>query len=184
MLRRAAVPAIVLLLAAAAASAAATPDFSFKVASLSGGTLADEDFRGKIVIIDVWATWCGPCRMVIPHLVRLQEKYKDSGVAVLGLNSDDDTDTAAGRETVARFVKDLGINYPIGLMNARTYAEITRVMGSSPDSGFSLPTTIVLSRDGRIVRRYPGYFRGQENELEEVIAGILDSDQLHAPAKP
>ena len=173
-----------LMAAAVPGVRAATQHFSFKVASLSGGTLADEDFRGKILVVDIWATWCGPCRMVIPHLVKIQEQYKVRGVAVLGLNSDDDAATGPGRDAVARFVRETGINYPIGLMNPETYAEVSRVMGSSPDSGFSLPTTIVLSRDGRVVRRYPGYFHGQERELEEVINGILGSEAPAAPAKP
>ena len=165
-------------------AAGVRPDFSFKVATLSGGTLADEDFRGKILVVDIWATWCGPCRMVIPHLVKIQEKYRARGVAVLGLNSDDDAATGLGRQAVMRFVGEMGINYPIGLMNPETYAEVSSVMGSSPGSGFSLPTTIVLSRDGRVVRGYPGYFFGQEREIEELITGILASETPAAPANP
>ena len=178
-------PGLASLLVSIALMAPASPqEFSFKVASLSGGTLGDKDFRGKIVIIDIWATWCGPCRMVIPHLVKLQDKYKTRGVTVLGLNSDDDATEGPGREAVAGFVRQMGINYPIGLMNAETYAEVSRVMGSSADAGFSLPTTIVLSREGRVIRKYPGYFQGQERELEDLITGMLAAEKPPAPAKP
>src|SRR5262245_22425722 len=88
----------VALLLSAQASAASTLKFPFKMPSLSGGTLSSEDFKGKIVIVDVWATWCGPCRIVIPHLVALQDKYKSKGVTVVGMNTDEDTGTAEGKD--------------------------------------------------------------------------------------
>src|SRR5436309_1515520 len=94
-------PAVLLAELATPTTRAAAPiRFDFKVPSLSGGTLSSQDLKGKIAVIDVWATWCGPCRMVIPHLVRLQEKFKDRGVTVVGLNSDDDNSSGPGLEAV------------------------------------------------------------------------------------
>ena len=174
------------MMAAATSSspAAAAPlRFDFSVPSLAGGTLSNEDLKGKIVVIDVWATWCGPCRMVIPHLVRLQEKFKASGVVVVGLNADDDAASGPGREDVRAFVKQYGINYPIGLMNANTYIQLGRVMGFNAEEGFSLPTTLLLGRNGLVVKRYPGYFRGQEQELEQLISSLIASE-AEPPKKP
>jgi thiol-disulfide isomerase/thioredoxin len=161
--------------------ALAAMTFSFKVPSLSGGSLSGEDFKGKIVVVDIWATWCGPCRLVIPHLVELQGKLRDRGVAVVGLNSDTDVDTAAGHKAVEKFVRDNGINYPVGLMNTAAYGEVSRVMGFNEEEGLSLPTTIILARDGTVMKRYPGYFVGQEKEIEMMISRMIEAEK---PATP
>ena len=177
-------PAVLLAgLATPSARAAAPIRFDFKVPSLSGGTLSSQDLKGKIAVIDVWATWCGPCRMVIPHLVKLQEKFKDKGVTVVGLNSDDDNSSGPGLEVVKRFVREHAINYPIGLMNTEAYVDLARVMGFNAKEGFSLPTTLVLGRNGLVLKRYPGYFVGQEQELDQLISGIIDSE-ASPPKKP
>ena len=157
------------------------PAFSFKVSSLSGGTISDRDFKGKIVIVDVWATWCGPCRMVVPHLVKLQEKYRSKGVSVFGLNADSESADEADREPIRRFAAQYGINYPIGLINEDTYREIGRIMKFDPSEGMSIPTTFILSREGRVVRGYPGYFRGQEHEIDALVASLLAPEP--APGK-
>lgn len=155
--------------------------FAFKVPSLSGGTISSEDFKGKIVIVDVWATWCGPCRMVIPHLVKLHGKYRDRGVAVFGLNSDEEATAGPDFESVRKFVRDHGITYPVGLMNEPAYLEVARVMEFDPGQGFAIPTTIVLGRTGTVIGRYPGYFRGQEQEIERLVSNLLESEK--APEK-
>jgi thiol-disulfide isomerase/thioredoxin len=161
--------------------ARAAMTFSFKVPSLSGGTISGEDFKGKIVVVDIWATWCGPCRLVIPHLVRLHETFKGRGVAVVGLNSDEDASAGPGHAAVVKFVRDHDISYPVGLMNGDTYREVARVMGFDEEEGFSLPTTIILARDGTVMKRYPGYFAGQEKEIEGLISRMLEAEKPAGP---
>jgi len=149
----------------------------YRVPALSGGWISDQDFKGRVVVLDIWATWCGPCRMVIPHLVKLHADLKDKGVAVVGLNADE----PAGPETEANiraFVKEFGMSYPVGLMNQEAYATIAQVMGFAPEEGMSIPTTIVIGRNGLVVKRYPGYFPGQEDEIRAIVTKIL------APAEP
>ena len=144
----------------------------YRVPALAGGWISHEDFKGRVVVLDIWATWCGPCRMVIPHLVKLHANLKDKGVAVVGLNSDEPT----GPETSAKvraFVKEYGINYPIGLMNQEAYAAIAAVMGVAPEEGLSIPTTLVIGRNGLVVKRYPGYFPGQEDEIRAIVEQLL-----------
>ena len=163
--------------------AASSLRFPFRTPSLSGGIISSEDFKGKIVVVDVWATWCVPCRVVIPHLVKLHGKYKDKGVVVVGLSTDEDTETDEGRENVRKFTREMGIDYPIGLMNPETYLMLARVMGFNLEEGFSIPTTLVVGRNGMVLKRYPGYFYGQEEEIEKLITGILESE-AKPPGKP
>src|SRR5215470_7403225 len=94
--------ALALLLGAASALAAATPltpttpapDFTLR--TLEGQNLRLGEQRGRVVLVNFWATWCGPCRQEMPHLNKLYEKYKSSGFVLLGVNVDDDTRQAAG----------------------------------------------------------------------------------------
>lgn len=173
--------AFVSMAAVVSSPARAAMTFSFKVPALSGGTISGEDFRGKIVVVDVWATWCVPCRLVIPHLVRIHETFKGRGVAVVGLNSDEDAGAGPGHAAVVKFVRDHDISYPVGLMNGETYREVARVMGFDQEEGFSLPTTIILGRDGTVMKRYPGYFAGQEEEIERLISRMLEAESAASP---
>ena len=165
----------------AGSTTAYTPAFRFNVMSLSGGPLSSADFKGKILVVDVWATWCGPCRMVIPHLVRLREKYKSRGVEVIGLSVDEPSPDGKGYPHVTSFVADHAIKYPIGLMNGEAYRDLIGLMRADPRTGFSIPTTVVMGRDGRLLKLYPGYFQGQERELERVIEKALAAE---APPPP
>ncbi len=188
MLPRLAAPAAALLLAVLlvllgastpASSAAGLPAngrFDFRVPSLSGGHISSEDFKGKIVILDVWATWCGPCRLVIPHLVRMQDKLKAKGVAVVGLSADETSKDGQGLEPIKKFVKENRINYPIGMMNGDTFMRIMSVTGADRGEGFTIPTTIILDRGGGVLKTYTGYFKGQEQEIEELVDGIIASE--------
>src|SRR5678816_2311002 len=119
--RRVLVAAALIGLATPSTRAAAPIRFEFKVPALAGGTLSSQDIKGKIAVIDVWATWCGPCRMVIPRLVKLQDKFKDKGVTVIGLNSDEDASSGPGLESVKRFVREHDINYPVSYTHLRAH---------------------------------------------------------------
>lgn len=167
-----AIIALLLCLLAYGTAAGATMQVDYRVPSISGGWISDEDFKGRIVVLDIWATWCGPCRMVIPHLVKMHAELKDKGVAVVGLSADE----PEGAETMARiraFAKEFGMTYPVGMMNAEAYATISSVMGFSLEEGMSIPTTLVIGRNGAVVKRYPGYFEGQEDEIRAIVAKLL-----------
>ncbi len=185
MLPRLAAPAAALLLSvlagatSPASSATVLPAngrFDFRVPSLSGGHISSEDFKGKIVILDVWATWCAPCRLVIPHLVRLQDKFKAKGVAVVGLSADETSQDGQGLEPIKKFVKENRMNYPIGMMDGDTVMRIMSVTGADPGEGFTIPTTIILDRGGGVLKTYTGYFKGQEQEIETLVSGIISSE--------
>ena len=122
-----------------AGSSKLAPDFS--VTDLSGRPLRLSDYRGKVVILDFWATWCEPCKQEIPHFVELQSKYPQ-GLQVIGISMDDD------EEPVRAFQQQYKMNYPVALGAPKLADQYGGVLG--------LPITFVIDREGRIASRHIG----------------------------
>jgi cytochrome c biogenesis protein CcmG/thiol:disulfide interchange protein DsbE len=119
----------------------AAPGFTLKDAN--GRAVNLSDYKGKVVLLNFWATWCGPCKLEIPWFVEFEQKYKDKGFAVLGVSLDED-----GWEVVKPYVERAKINYRILLgddMTAQLYGGVD-----------SLPTSFVLDREGRIAATHVG----------------------------
>jgi thiol-disulfide isomerase/thioredoxin len=105
------------------------------------------DYSGKVLIVDLWATWCPPCKQEIPHLVEIAKEYKEKGVEVIGLtNENPETDA----EWVKQFSKAFNINYPIGWADDEMQAGLT--LGRN-----SIPQTFIIGRDGKIVKHFVGF---------------------------
>jgi thiol-disulfide isomerase/thioredoxin len=123
------------------------PDFTLY--DLDGQPVTLSDFRGKVVLLDFWATWCGPCRLAIPHLIELQGELQDQGFTVLGVSLD-----AGGKSHVDAYIgrSDVQFNYPILIGNA----EVSRLYGG-PTGIRSIPMAFLIDRDGNVVKRLRGY---------------------------
>jgi thiol-disulfide isomerase/thioredoxin len=118
------------------------PAPDFKLTGLDGKPVTVADFKGKVILVNFWATWCGPCRAEIPDLVELQNKYKDQ-LQIIGLVVDDDD-----QDAIKNFVKEFGINYPVAVATA----ELRIQYGGIP----ALPTSFVLDSEGRVVQKHEG----------------------------
>ncbi len=116
------------------------PDFDLP--QLNGGQLKLSAYRGKVVLLDFWATWCDPCREEVPHFIDLQNRYGPSGLQILGVSMDDSP------EPVRDFYQQLGMNYPVVMGNARIGELYGGVLG--------LPIAFVIDRDGRIQDKHIG----------------------------
>lgn len=123
-----------------------------------------EAFRGKVVILDFWATWCPPCRAEIPDFVELQKEYQDDGLEIIGVSLDPMTPMRGGTPAVHSFVKQQKINYTILLAQDNTAIEGYDVTGG-------IPTTYVIDREGRIVKTYIGM--QTKKQFEQDIKRLL-----------
>jgi peroxiredoxin len=132
------------------------PDFALKDAD--GKLVHLSDYRGKVVLLDFWATWCGPCKIEIPWFMEMQRKNKDRGFEVLGVAMDDE-----GWEAVKPFVTDLKVNYRIVIGNDAT-AEIYGGVDA-------LPTTFLIDRDGKIAAVHIGL--ASKKDFEDGIQELL-----------
>jgi len=134
----------------------AAPDFVLKDAA--GKEVRLSDYRGKVVLLDFWATWCGPCRIEIPWFTQMEQQKKDKGFAVLGVSMDDD-----GWKAVNPFVKEMKINYRVLLGND----EVAKNYGGLD----ALPTTFLIDRDGKIASVHVGL--ASRKDFEEGIDELL-----------
>ena len=117
--------------------------------TLDGSSKKLADYKGKVVIVDLWATWCGPCRQEIPHLIELANTYRDKGVEIIGLTNED-PDTQA--EQVRQFSQQFKINYPIGWADPTMTTNLMRINGRG-----GIPQTFIIGRDGKVKGKFVGF---------------------------
>ncbi len=141
----------------AAAPAAMAPDFTLR--AMKGSNLRLQEQRGNVVMVNFWATWCGPCRQEMPKLNQLYEKYRSAGFVMLGVNVDDDVRNAA--EVAAK----LNVNFPVLL---DTQKQVSRLYDVS-----TMPSTVLIDRDGRVRWIHRGYRDGAEQTYDQKIRDLL-----------
>lgn len=126
------------------------PDFVLP--QLDGTPLRLSDYRGKVVLLDFWATWCDPCREETPHFVELQRQYGDRGLQIIGVSMDDTS------KPVREFYRQFHVNYPLVMGDAKTGEAYGGVLG--------LPIAFLLDREGRIVSKHIGPTKAETFDRE------------------
>jgi len=158
---RAAVLALSLLVSTVASAAIeplqSAPDFTLRSADGAPVRLAEQ--RGQVVMVNFWATWCAPCRIEMPHLARLYDKYRAAGFQLLAVNIDDDPRQGAAA------AQRLGLKFPVLLDPDKA---VTRRW----DVG-TMPSTVLIDRDGRVRHVHQGYRDGLEQAYEQQLRTLL-----------
>ena len=133
------------------------PDFTLK--SRQGDNLRLEDFRGQVVMLNFWASWCGPCRQEMPLMDEIYEQYKDLGFTVLAVNVDENRDEAH------RFLDKVPVSYPILYDPESQVSEQYNVQ--------AMPTTVMIDRNGNARFLHYGYKPGYEDDYEKQIRQLV-----------
>lgn len=141
----------------ALSAAQAAPDFTLK--SMAGGNFNLAEQRGNIIIINFWASWCGPCRIEMPVLQELHNKYQDLGVAVWGVNVEQENQ--AGRDYIA----EIGVDFPVFFDASNTVSAAYQVE--------AMPTTVIVDRHGKVRHVFRGYKKGYEKKYAKAIKQLI-----------
>lgn len=145
--------------AASAADATGKPAPDFTLKSTSGKNVRLAEQRGDVVMINFWATWCGPCRQEMPLLEKLNQKYKDLGFVLLGINVESDT------TQMAKYLKDVPVTFPILSDGANSVAKLYGVDG--------MPSTVIIDRNGVVRFVHRGYKPGYEQKYEQQVKQLV-----------
>lgn len=132
-------------------------DFTLK--DLNGDDVSLSAFKGKVILLDFWATWCGPCKVEIPYFIDLYTEYQAQGFQVFGFDVDDPL------PTLTAYVKRMKMNYPVLIGQGRD--DVLEAFGPMP----GLPTTVIIGRDGRVCSSHTGLT--EKAVFEEAIKALL-----------
>src|SRR5581483_2653059 len=133
------------------------PAPDFVLSDLNGKRLTLAEYKGKVVLLNFWATWCDPCRREIPRFIELQKEYGGRGLQVVGISLDDDA------KAVPPFYREYKMNYPVAVGDAKLAESFGNILG--------LPVNFLVDRDGRIAARHLGEadIPQLENEIRDLL---------------
>ncbi len=151
--------AMACLPAGAGAEAAPGPAAEFRLASRAGKPVALSDLKGQVVLVNFWATWCGPCRKEMPLLEQIHKKYGPLGFVMLGVNVEEDT------RLMDTFLKDVPVSFPILLDPANGVSKLYSVS--------AMPSTVIIDRKGRVRFIHQGYVPGDESKYQDMIRQLI-----------
>ncbi len=137
------------------------PAPEFTLQDISGDRISLSDFRGKVVLVEFWATWCPPCRLSVPELQHLQKEFSGKDLVILGISMDNGDDV---RERLKEFINEYNVSYRVLIDDG----EVSRRYGI-----VSIPTIFLLDRELRVAKKVMGYYEGLEDSLKKEIEALL-----------
>ena len=162
---------------AACPTDAKTANLNFTLKDMTGKNVRLADYQGKVILLDFWATWCGPCKYEIPSFVQLQEQYGKNGLQVIGVSVDDTVDK------LQPFAKEYKMNYPV--LQGLGHNDIQDAYGPI----WALPISVLISRDGKICSKHTGLppSKSASDPLEKAVKDAFEAEikpLLEADGKP
>jgi thiol-disulfide isomerase/thioredoxin len=134
--------------------------------SVNGNAIKLANYSDKVVLVNLWATWCGPCRLETPELVQLHKEYGSKGLAVVGLSTEN---PQASAEMVREFVRDYNVDYPVGWATREVAVSFMRLTGRN-----AIPQSFIIAPDGRVLDQFVGFSPHQTPEkLRQAIEAAL-----------
>lgn len=137
----------------------------YPIPTTDGNTIQLSSYRGKVLVLDFWATWCPPCRDEIPQLVRIARENRARGVEVVGLHIDDQGRSSP--EAIQKFLQQFNVNYTVGLASNELFVAY---LGSEETA---IPQTLVFDRSGKAIAHLIGYDQGHAQKLDEAVNKAL-----------
>lgn len=134
---------------------------AFTVAGQDGGQVSLSQFKGKVIYLDFWASWCGPCRKSFPWMNAMQAKYGAQGLQVVGINLDEKTSDAQG------FLKETPAQFTVGFDSKGTTPGLYGIKG--------MPSSLLIGRDGKVILEHSGFNDADRAELEKKILSALEA---------
>ena len=153
------VAAALLATPAVIAGEATGPAAEFRLQSRTGEAVSLSSLKGQVVLINFWATWCGPCRKEMPLLEQIQKKYAPLGFTMLGVNVEEDT------RLMDTFLKDVPVTFPILLDPANGVSKLYNVS--------AMPSTVIVDRKGTVRFIHQGYVPGDESKYQDLIRQLI-----------
>jgi peroxiredoxin len=141
----------------AASVSGPAPNFTLK--GMDGKNVKLSELRGNVVLLNFWASWCGPCREEMPLLNKIHQKYEPLGFTILGVNVEEDSDAAK------KFIAQRPVDFPILLDNTNKVSKLYDVI--------AMPTTVVIDRDGNMRFLHQGYKSGDEAEYRKMVKKLV-----------
>lgn len=150
---------ILLLLSLLAAGVQAAPSLDYQVFNAQNQAVSLSEFKGKVVYVDFWASWCGPCRKSFPWMNEIQKKYQDQGLAVVAINLDTDNELAQ------EFLKQVPANFSVRFNPEGDVARIFDLLG--------MPSSFMFNRQGQLVQHHVGFYADKTAEYEQELVNLL-----------
>jgi thiol-disulfide isomerase/thioredoxin len=140
--------------------------------NIDGTTFKLEDKKGKVVLVNLWATWCGPCIGEMPHLIEMQEKYRDQGFEIIGLDTDDES-----KEDIEAFAAKQKLNYQLGWANTEMMTEFVKLSKMN-----GIPQSILINREGQLTGVFTGGSPKVINSMKETVERIVTGQDTPSPS--
>lgn len=150
---------ILLLLSLLAAGVQAAPSLDYQVFNAQNQAVPLSEFKGKVVYVDFWASWCGPCRKSFPWMNEIQKKYQDQGLAVVAINLDTDNELAQ------EFLKQVPANFSVRFNPEGDVARSFDLLG--------MPSSFMFNRQGQLVQHHVGFYADKTAEYEQELVNLL-----------